>query len=112
MLGWARFRSPPWRRGSLMAAVEDIRVVVADDSPALRSVVASVIHHEPGLELVGEADDAAEAIEVCARKHPDVALIDVRMPGGGPKAARGIRRRSPATKVVVLSGQGDRGTVF
>src|SRR4051812_12305747 len=95
-----------------MLGREDIRVVLADDSPVLRSVVATVIHHEPGLVLVGEADDAEKAIELCARERPDVALIDVRMPGGGPKAARGIRRRSPETKVVVLSGQGDRGSVF
>jgi EAL domain-containing protein (putative c-di-GMP-specific phosphodiesterase class I)/CheY-like chemotaxis protein len=98
--------------GVPMIRGDEISVVVADDSPMLRSVVASVILHEPGLELVGEADDAEQAIEVCARERPDVALIDVRMPGGGPKAARGIRRSSPETKVVVLSGQDDRGTVF
>jgi EAL domain-containing protein (putative c-di-GMP-specific phosphodiesterase class I)/DNA-binding NarL/FixJ family response regulator len=89
-----------------------IRVVLADDSSVLRSAVATVIAHEPGFELVGEAEDADSAIVLCARERPDVALIDVRMPGGGPRAARGIRRDSPETKVVVLSGQGDRSTVF
>jgi EAL domain-containing protein (putative c-di-GMP-specific phosphodiesterase class I)/CheY-like chemotaxis protein len=95
-----------------MMAPAKIRVVLADDSPLLRSVVASVIGHEPGLELAGEAEDAEKAIALCAREQPDVALIDVRMPGGGPKAARGIRRCSPETKIVVLSGQDDRGTVI
>src|SRR5919106_3751968 len=89
-----------------------IRVVLADDSPALRAFVAALIHAEPGLELAGEADSAEEAIELCERVQPDVALVDVRMPGGGPKAARGIRRASPDTRVVVFSGQGDRSTVL
>jgi EAL domain-containing protein (putative c-di-GMP-specific phosphodiesterase class I)/DNA-binding NarL/FixJ family response regulator len=95
-----------------MTGRAEIRVVLADDSAVLRSVVASIILHEPGLELVGEADNAENAIALCAQERPDVALIDVRMPGGGPKAARGIRRMSPDTKVVVLSGQDDRATVF
>jgi EAL domain-containing protein (putative c-di-GMP-specific phosphodiesterase class I)/DNA-binding NarL/FixJ family response regulator len=89
-----------------------IRIVLADDSPALRSFVAALIQAEPGLELAGEADGAEEAIELCERVQPDVALVDVRMPGGGPRAARGIRRASPDTRVVVFSGQGDRSTVL
>jgi EAL domain-containing protein (putative c-di-GMP-specific phosphodiesterase class I)/CheY-like chemotaxis protein len=95
-----------------MDARGEIRVVLADDSSAMRSLLATVIDHEPGLKLVGQAHDASRAIELCARERPNVALIDVHMPGGGPKAARGIRRGSPETKVVVLSGQGDSGTVF
>ncbi|MGZ5213939.1 MAG: EAL domain-containing protein, partial [Actinomycetota bacterium] len=56
------------------------------------------------LELVGIAKDADEAIRIASLRRPDVALLDVRMPGGGgPRAAREIHRRSPGSRIVALS---------
>jgi EAL domain-containing protein (putative c-di-GMP-specific phosphodiesterase class I)/DNA-binding NarL/FixJ family response regulator len=90
-----------------------LRVLVAEDDPAVREALAELIAGEPTLELVGTAADATEAIAIASREHPDVVLVDVRMPGGGGvTAARGIVRHSPASKVIALSGQGDRTTVL
>jgi DNA-binding NarL/FixJ family response regulator len=52
--------------------------------------------------------DAAQAIVSSVREKPAVAVLDVRIPGGGATAARGIKRCSPGTRVLVLSAQGDR----
>jgi len=90
-----------------------IRVLIADDEPSVREALADLIATEPTLELVGMAEDAGQAAELAVAHHPDVAIVDVKMPGGGgPRATRDIRRGSPRTKVIALSAYGDRGTVL
>jgi EAL domain-containing protein (putative c-di-GMP-specific phosphodiesterase class I)/CheY-like chemotaxis protein len=90
-----------------------IRVLLADDEPAVRQALGAVLAEEEGLELVAMACDAEEAIALAVRHRPDVALVDVRMPaGGGPRVAREIQLRSPETVVVALSANGDRDSVF
>jgi EAL domain-containing protein (putative c-di-GMP-specific phosphodiesterase class I) len=90
-----------------------IRVLVADDEPALRGALAELLAHEDRVSFVGAAADADEAIALAARERPDVALVDVKMPaGGGPRAAREIQRLSPATRVIALSAFEDRPTVL
>jgi EAL domain-containing protein (putative c-di-GMP-specific phosphodiesterase class I)/CheY-like chemotaxis protein len=90
-----------------------IRVLVAEDDPAVRDALAAVIASEPRLELAAADSDGEAAIEAAARERPDVALIDVRMPGGGgAHAARGIAECSPLTKVVALSASEDRTAVL
>jgi len=89
-----------------------IRVLLADDNDAVRDVLAQILAQDDSLELVASASDAAQAIELAARHRPDVALIDVRMPGGGVHATREICRRSPGTAVVALSAADDRSTVL
>ena len=90
-----------------------VRVLVAEDDATVRDALCMLITSEPGLELVGAAADARETIELAAARHPDVALVDVRMPeGGGRRAARGISERSPDTKVLALSADESRDTVF
>ena len=89
-----------------------VRVLVADDQPDTRRALADLVVTEPSLELVGLAAGAEEAVALAHRERPDVALLHVRMPGGGgPRAARGIRRRSPRTRVVAFSAYGDLSTV-
>ena len=89
-----------------------VRVLVADDAPDTRRALADLVITEPSLELVGLAGDAKEAVALAHRERPDVALLHVRMPGGGgPRAARGIRRRSPRTRVVAFTAYGDLSTV-
>jgi EAL domain-containing protein (putative c-di-GMP-specific phosphodiesterase class I)/AmiR/NasT family two-component response regulator len=88
-------------------------VLVADDEPVVRAALAELIEAENTLELVGVAKDAQEAIELAVREHPDVALLDVKMPaGGGPRAAREIRIGSLQTRVVALSAYEDRTSVL
>jgi EAL domain-containing protein (putative c-di-GMP-specific phosphodiesterase class I)/AmiR/NasT family two-component response regulator len=94
-------------------AASSIRVLVADDEPALRGALAELLSHEDGVQLVGEASDADEAIVLAEREGPDVALVDVKMPaGGGARAAREIQRLSPRTRVIALSAFEDRPTVL
>ena len=90
-----------------------IRILIADDEPALRGAIADLLSHEDGVVLVGEAGDADQAIAMAESRRPDVALVDVSMPaGGGPRAAREIIRLSPETRVIALSAFEDRPTVL
>jgi EAL domain-containing protein (putative c-di-GMP-specific phosphodiesterase class I)/CheY-like chemotaxis protein len=87
-------------------------VLVAEDDPSFRAALGEVVSGDPELRLVASAADAAEAIVLAERERPDVALIDVRMPGGGAAAVLGIKLRSPRTKVIALSAHDDRTTVL
>lgn len=90
-----------------------IRVLVADDEPVVRNTLADVVRSDADLELVAAASDAGEAVELTHLHRPDVALLDVMMPGGGgPRAAREIRATCPATRVVAVSAFDDRGAVM
>jgi EAL domain-containing protein (putative c-di-GMP-specific phosphodiesterase class I)/CheY-like chemotaxis protein len=89
-----------------------IRVLIADDDAQVREILAALIESEPMLELTDAVSDAEQAIRASARKLPAVALIDVRMPGGGEIAARGIKRVSPETRVLALTASDDRATVI
>jgi DNA-binding NarL/FixJ family response regulator len=80
-----------------------IRVLLADDHPIVRQGLRAVLERE-GFEVVGEASDGREAIQLCERFHPEVAVLDVTMPLlNGIDAAREIRRSHPHTKVVLLT---------
>src|SRR6266536_2031642 len=89
-----------------------IRVLIADDDALVLEALTTLIAGEPDLEVVAVAGDARHAAELAARHHPDVALIDVRMDGGGPWAARSIRRRSPRSEILAFSAHDDRGYVL
>jgi EAL domain-containing protein (putative c-di-GMP-specific phosphodiesterase class I)/CheY-like chemotaxis protein len=88
-----------------------VRVLVADDDPDMRLLLTDVISDAETLELVGLAERADEAISLAVRERPDVALVDVRMPGGGRVATVGIRSGSPQTRVIAFSADDDRRTV-
>ena len=92
--------------------MDRIRVLIADDEQAVRESLAGVIGSDPSLEIVGSAQDAHGAIDLAAWRLPDVALLDVRMPGGGPRAAAEIARLSPSTRVLALSAAEDRESVL
>ncbi len=89
-----------------------IRVLVAEDDPAVRDAIEALFRSEPSLELAAVVGDAASAVEAAIREGPDVALVDVRMPGGGASAARGIRRSAPHTRVLAFTAHDDRETVL
>lgn len=90
-----------------------IRVLVAEDEPQVREVLEALIATDPQLTFVGAAEEAEAAIELAANQQPDVALVDVRMPGGGGvRAAREIVRRSPPTKVIAVSAFEDAETIL
>jgi diguanylate cyclase (GGDEF)-like protein len=90
-----------------------VRVLVADDDPMVLLTIASLIEREPGFDLVGKAADADEAIELAARRRPDVVLLDVNMPGGGGlRAANDIREANPGVKVVALSADDSQSAQY
>ena len=71
-----------------------MRVGVADDQPLIRAGLRGMIDHAPDLELVGEAADGEEAVELARRERPDVVLMDIRMPVlDGIEATRRITAR-------------------
>jgi DNA-binding NarL/FixJ family response regulator len=80
-----------------------ISVLVADDDQRMVDTLTALIESRPFLRLVGVGFNAAEAVSIATRTRPRVALLDVRMPGGGPSAARTIREVSPRTCCVALS---------
>jgi NarL family two-component system response regulator LiaR len=80
-----------------------IRIVIADDHVLVRQGIRAFLETHADLAIVGEAEDAASAIALCAEHRPDVALVDLVMPGGGIEATRAIRAASPQTQVVLLT---------
>jgi DNA-binding NarL/FixJ family response regulator len=82
------------------------RVVIADDAAGIRALIRTLLSLEPDFEVVGQASDGAEAVELVSKLQPDLVVIDVSMPVmSGVEAIRAIRTRSPATRVAVLSGE-------
>lgn len=79
-------------------------VLVVDDHALVRTGVANIIDHEPDLHVVAEAANGLEAVNAFERHHPDVTLLDLRMPVmEGVEAVRQIRARDPLAKVIVLT---------
>ncbi len=83
------------------------RIVIADDFELMRIGLCTVLNAEPDVRVVGVANDGQEAVALCARLRPDVAILDERMPAlDGIEAAQRIRPLG--VRVIVLSPQGDR----
>jgi DNA-binding NarL/FixJ family response regulator len=84
--------------------VSAIRIVVADDHPVVRHGVADLLRSEPGFEVVAEASDGAQAIELYRRHKPSVLVVDLDMPGlGGLEVTRKLCREDPEARVLVLT---------
>jgi CheY-like chemotaxis protein len=91
--------------GSTDTAATALQVLVVDDSQAQRTRVRSALE-QAGLTVVGEAEDGAQALTQAAAHHPDVVLMDLRMPRmDGIQATRILRRQQPDTPVVLWSGE-------
>jgi two-component system NarL family response regulator len=81
-----------------------VRVLVVDDHALFRRGLELVLSGEPDIEIVGEAVDGVDAVTKAEALHPDVVLMDVRMPrASGIEAARTIRAAMPATRVIMLT---------
>jgi DNA-binding NarL/FixJ family response regulator len=85
--------------------VSSLRVLLADDTPAILRFLRFALEEDGRFEIVGEVGDGAEAIRIAAAEHPDAVVLDLAMPVmDGLQAMPEIRRFSPQTKIVVLSG--------
>lgn len=86
------------------APIDPITVVIADDHPALRAGLVTVVNGEPDMSVVGEAATGEEAVAEALRHRPNIVLMDLRMPGGsGIEAMSRISAKLPATRTVVLT---------
>jgi DNA-binding NarL/FixJ family response regulator len=81
-----------------------IRVILADDHPLVRAGIRETLKEVPGVEIVGEASDGREAIELVKAGHPDVVFMDISMPNlNGLEATERIIKAFPKVRVVILS---------
>jgi DNA-binding NarL/FixJ family response regulator len=92
---------------------DPIRVLIADDQRVVREGLAMVLGLLPDVDVVGAASDGDEAVALAGDLHPDVVLMDLRMPRcDGVEATRQLREREPGTKVVVLTTYSDDRSVL
>jgi DNA-binding NarL/FixJ family response regulator len=88
----------------MMNEVELIRVLVVDDQELMRDGLIAILERQPGIKIVGAAGDGREALQKFEEVHPDVVLMDVRMPVmDGIQATIEIRRQSPNACVLMLT---------
>lgn len=89
-----------------------IRVIIADDIPVLRRGLEAVLAQDGEIEVIGTAGDGKEASELCMSLRPDVAIMDMRMPGfDGAYGIKQIKQNCPEVKVLVLTTFDDSETV-
>lgn len=87
-----------------ISTAQRARVLIVDDQTLFRSGLAQLLSSDPRLELVGEAEDGLDALDLVREKHPDVVLMDIRMPRmDGLDATRQIAREHPDVKVLILT---------
>jgi DNA-binding NarL/FixJ family response regulator len=90
-----------------------IRVLLADDQRVVREGLATLLGLLDGIEVVSTASDGDEAVRLAAELHPDVVLMDLRMPRcDGVEATRRLREHDPAIKVLVLTTYADDRSVL
>jgi DNA-binding NarL/FixJ family response regulator len=86
-----------------------VRVILADDHQMVREGLQLILRHRADIDVVAEAGNGREAIDLAARLEPDVIVMDIAMADmGGIEATRQILRDCPGTKVVALSAYADR----
>lgn len=81
-----------------------MKVFIADDSAPVRERLKNMLSELEGVEVIGQAQDAVEATKSILELKPDVAILDIRMPGGsGIDTLRNIKRVTPAPRVIMLT---------
>jgi len=91
-------------RSLQVSLVKPITVLIVDDHQLVREGFRAVLNEDPAIQVIGEAGDGAEGIELALRLEPDVILMDIQMPQvNGLEAAAQIKAQLPCTKVVMLT---------
>lgn len=92
---------------------ENIRVVLADDHVVVRSGIKTLLEHEGSIQVIGEASDGQEALEVVKNLQPDLLIIDIRMPiMNGIEATKQLQQYSKSTKALILSMHDDEDYIL
>jgi DNA-binding NarL/FixJ family response regulator len=96
-----------------VTASQTIRVVLADDHALVREATAELLERSGGIQVVGQAADGAEALQLVRARRPDVLLLDLAMPGiDGLEVARRAREVSPGTRIVALTAHEEQPYVL
>jgi DNA-binding NarL/FixJ family response regulator len=96
-----------------MTANQPIRVVLADDHAVVRKGIREFLEEEGDIDVVGEAGDGQQAVALVAEHQPDVAVLDIQMPGtGGIEATRRIKADHPDVRVLILTAYDDDPYIF
>ncbi|GAB3070210.1 MULTISPECIES: response regulator [unclassified Phycicoccus] len=91
--------------------VSTVRVLIADDHPQMLAAMVHVVESDGRFTLVGTAANGPDALRLAQEFPVDVALLDVRMPGGGPEAVTAFHAMDPAPAVVAVSAETSMSTV-
>ncbi|MFT4082420.1 MAG: response regulator transcription factor [Nocardioides sp.] len=92
---------------------EPVRVVVVDDQELFRQGLVMLLGHESGIEVIGEASDGDEGLELALGSAPDVVLLDVRMPRrGGLEACSAIKQSVPSAKILMLTVSDEEADLY
>jgi DNA-binding NarL/FixJ family response regulator len=90
-----------------------IRVLLADDQDIIRTGLTIILNHQPDLEVVGQAADGPQAVELARQLQPDVILMDIKMPQlNGIQATRRIVAAQPHTQIIMLTTYDNDDWVF
>lgn len=90
-----------------------IRVVLADDHSVVRKGVREFLEEEPDIDVVGEAGDGLQAVELAVELQPDVMVMDIKMPDlSGVDATRRIRKEAPKVRILALTAYDDDPYIF
>ncbi len=94
-------------------STKTIRILLADDHTVMRSGLRLLLERQPNLQVVGEASDGRQAVDMAAAEKPDVVVMDIAMPHlNGVEAARQIALRNPETAIAILSMHSDESYVI
>jgi len=94
-------------------SVKTLRVLIAEDHAVVREGTRNILERDPGIAVVGEAEDGFQAVRLAAELQPDVLVLDLHLPGiGGIEVARRLKTISPQTRILVLSAYDDDDYVF
>ncbi len=94
-----------------MNQIHPLRILLADDSPAVRQALRWLLEDTSGFAVVGEASDGETAVQLSQDLLPDILILDIGLPHkNGFRVARLVKKQAPSVQIVILSGHGDATT--